>query len=345
VHFFAEPILTAHDHQQFEVFCYSAALVGDEVTARLKAVADHWRDVGYKTDAQIAEMVREDRIDILVDLAGHIGENRLLVFARKPAPVQVTYIGYQNTTGMSAMDYRLTDERSDPSGLTDSFYSEQLVRLPRSFFCYRPPDVAPAITPLPAQETGHVTFGAFNSLAKTTPQAITAWLQVLARVPGSRLLILAPRGGHLERIVRASAGQQDIDPKRIELCDRRPLHEYLQLLQQADIGLDPFPFNGHTTTCDSIWMGVPVVMLEGNTYASRFGGSVLANVGLEHLITRSVRQYVDAAENLAGDLIALAKLRGELRGRMSNSPLLDFPGFTRNVEQAYRQMWRAWCAA
>ncbi|MBI3839170.1 MAG: tetratricopeptide repeat protein [Planctomycetia bacterium] len=343
VNFFIEPMLGAHDHTQFEIFCYSGNPFDDAVTARLKAAADHWRDIRDKPDELVAQMVRDDRIDILVDLTGHIGENRLLVFARKPAPIQVTYIGYQNTTGMTAMDYRLTDERTDPLGLSDPFYTEQLVRLPRSFFCYRPPDEAPPITPLRASAAGYVTFGSFNNFAKVSPPTIAAWLQILAAVPKSRLMVLANCGGYVERHLYELAQQHRIDRERIEICDKRPTAEYFRLLERADIALDPFPFTGHTTTCDSIWMGVPVVMLEGNTYASRFGGSVLANVGLEHLITRCVEQYVEVAVELAADMDNVAQMRAELRPRMAGSALLDFAGFTRNVEHAYRQMWLTWC--
>jgi predicted O-linked N-acetylglucosamine transferase (SPINDLY family) len=342
VNYFVEPILAAHDHDQFEVFCYASVVLADETTSRLKGLADHWRDVCFATDEQLAEKVRNDQIDILVDLSGHMGRTRLLAFARRPAPVQVTYLGYQNTTGMSAMDYRLTDLRADPPGLTDTFYTEKLVRLPRAFFCYQPFD-APAVTPLPALESGYVTFGSFNNFAKVMPEALDAWLKILARVPNSRLLCLAYRGGYLERHLHDLTAERGIDPARIELCDKRFRQDYLMLVQRADIALDPFPFNGHTTTCDAIWMGVPVVMLEGNSYASRFGGSVLANVGLEKLITRSVEDYIDRAVELASDLDGLSRLRSELRATMAASPLLDFKGFTRNLEQAYRQMWIDWC--
>jgi predicted O-linked N-acetylglucosamine transferase (SPINDLY family) len=344
VNYFTEPMIAAHDHGQFEIFCYSDARGADAATARLKAAADHWRDVRLQTDEQLARTVRDDAIDILVDLSGHIARNRLLTFARKPAPVQVTYIGYQNTTGMSAMDYRLTDERADPPGLTDPFYTERLVRLPRSFFCYRPAD-DPPVTELPAHLAGHVTFGSFNNYFKITPQVLDAWMNILVRVPRSRLLVLAYTGGYVEQNLTRLAGKHDIAPGRIEVCNKRPRAEFAQLIARADVALDPFPFNGHTTTCDSLWLGVPVVMLEGNTYASRFGSSALANVGLEELIARTCEQYVELAVELAGDLDRLARLRGELRARMVASPLLDFEGFTRHVEQAYRQMWRTWCAA
>lgn len=341
VNYFSEPILLAHDHDQFEVYCYSDVAAPDEVTARIKASADVWRPVVGLSDEQLAEQIRTDRIDILVDLAGHIGGNRLLTFARKPAPIQVTYIGYQNTTGMTAMDYRLTDERADPPGLTDRYYTEKLVRLPRAFFCYRPPDEAPPITPLPSASSGYVTFGSFNSYRKVTPGVIDAWLQILAGLENSRLLVLAAAGGYVERHLHERARAASIDPARIVLHNRRAMREYLGLIAEADIALDPFPFTGHTTTCDSIWMGVPVVMLEGDTYASRFGGSVLANVGLADLISQDASGYVQRALALANDRERLTHLRSTLRTTMFASPLLDFAGFTRLLEAAYRQMWNA----
>jgi predicted O-linked N-acetylglucosamine transferase (SPINDLY family) len=345
VNFFVEPMLASHDHEQFEIFCYSEVRNDDAVTVRLKALADCWRNVRQMSDDQIAQQVRDDRIDVLVDLAGHIAGNRLLVFARKPAPVQVTYLGYQNTTGMSAMDYRLTDAAADPPGRTDAFYTERLIRLPRSFFCYRPPDASPPITALPALTTGHVTFGSFNNFSKVSQHVLITWLRILHRLARSRLLVLAECAAHVRQQVHDLARTQGIEPSRIEVFDHRPNDQYLRLLQQADIALDPFPFTGHTTTCDSVWMGLPVVMLEGDRYASRFGGSVLANVGLDRLIASSVEQYSDLAVGLASDLERLAQLRSELRPRMSASPLLDFQGFTRNLEHAYRQMWLTWVAS
>lgn len=343
VNFFTEPLITAHNHGEFEIFCYSDARDSDNATRRLQAAADHWRDVRSKSDKQLAELVRADAIDILVDLTGHINGSRLAVFARKPAPVQVTYIGYQNTTGMSAMDYRLTDELADPPGETDKYYTEKLVRLSGAFFCYRPADEVPDVTPLPARQSGRVTFGSFNNFNKVTPPTLRAWLEILARVPDSRLLVLASLGGHVERHIDELARKRGLDPARIELFQKRPRDEYYQLVQQADIALDPFPFNGHTTTCDAVWLGVPVVMLLGRMYAQRFGASVLANVGLGDLVAHSVDEYVELAVGLAGDLDRLAELRSQLRPRMAGSVLMDFQGFARKVEAAYRQMWVAWC--
>jgi predicted O-linked N-acetylglucosamine transferase (SPINDLY family) len=256
--------------------------------------------------------------------------------------VQVTYIGYQNTTGMSAMGYRLTDERADPPGVSDPLYTEKLVRLPRAFFCYDPFET-PDLTPLPALERGYVTFGSFNNYAKVMPEVVDTWLTILSRVPESRLMVLAYSGGYLEKHLKELAAGRGIDPVRVELHDKRWRQDYLKLVQQADIALDAFPFNGHTTTCDAIWMGVPVVMLEGEVYASRFGGSVLGNVGLQNLIARSAEEYIERAVELAGDLERLSALRGELRARMTASPLADYQGFTRNLEREYRRMWTEWC--
>lgn len=344
VNYFVEPILVAHDHGPFEIYCYADGLRADEATGRIRSAVDEWREVYGLSADELAEQVRRDAIDILVDLTGHIGTNRLPVFARKPAPVQVTYIGYQNTTGMSAMDYRITDAHADPPGVTDRFHTEQLVRLPRAFFCYRPPDDAPPVTPLPALRQGHVTFGSFNKFVKVTRPTIEAWLRILARLPEARLLVLAQRGGFVENRLRVTAATKGIDPTRIEVVDRQPHTEYMRLLARADIALDPFPFNGHTTTCDALWMGVPSVTLAGQTYASRFGSSAHVNLALESWIAGTVDEYVEIAVRAADDLESLARLRGELRPRMAVSPLLDFVGFTRHLEDAYRKMWRTWCA-
>jgi protein O-GlcNAc transferase len=343
VNYFVEPILRSHDHEHFEIFCYSDVVHPDTVTAGLESQADHWRATRHQSDEDLACTIRRDQIDILVDLTGHIADNRLLTFARRPAPVQVTYIGYQNTTGMSGMDYRLTDEQADPPGQTDKLHTERLVRLPRSFFCYQPAEDAGPLTPLPAAARGFITFGSFNNFAKVTPRVIEAWWRILERVPRSRLIVLAYRAGYLEEHLKSHASRKGIDPARIDVHDKVPHDQYMRLVSEADIALDPFPFNGHTTTCDAIWQGVPVVMLRGQTYASRFGGSVLANVGLGPLMADSVERYVEIAVAMAGDRNRLEALRRGLRATMQQSALLDFVGFTRNLEEAYRQMWRGWC--
>jgi predicted O-linked N-acetylglucosamine transferase (SPINDLY family) len=342
VSFFSEPLIASHDRSIVEVFLYSDNRRNDEVTERFRAAADTWRDVRYLSDEELAQQVRDDQIDILVDLTGHIALNRLLTFARRPAPVQVTYIGYQNTTGMRAMDYRLTDARVDPPG-TDRYYSEKLCRLPRTYFVYRPAPESPELNALPALQNGFVTFGSFNNFTKVTPRVIDAWFEILRQVDHSRLLVLANRGGYIERHFARQAAAAGIDPGRIELFNRMPRKKYFELMQRADIALDPFPFNGHTTTCDQTWLGLPTVMLQGDTYVTRYASGVLAPVGLDANITRSEHEYIARAVALAGDVAGLAQLRQELRPRMADSVLLDFAQFARDVEAAYRQMWETWC--
>ncbi len=345
VSFFSEPMITAHDHRLFEVFCYADVHRADAVTQRFRTAADQWRDITNLSDQQAAELMRKDQIDILVDLAGHIGNNRLLTFARKPAPVQVTYLGYQNTTGMSAMDYRLTDKHDDQPGLTEAYYTERLVRLPRSFFCFLPPQPSPEVNDLPALANGHVTFASLNHIHKLTHEAFETWAKILLAVPQSRLIVLAYSPGQLERNLRDLMARAGVDPGRVAVVNKRPRYEYLELHGQIDIALDTFPFNGHTTVCDALWMGVPSIMLEGSSYASRFGGSTHLNLGLEDLIAHWPEQYAEIAVALAGDLPRLSALRRGLRARMQDSPLVDAAGFTRNLESAYRRMWSEWCQA
>lgn len=345
VNAFFEPILAAHDHAECEVFCYANSTIRDETTTRLQGLADHWRDITGVDDPAASELVRRDQIDILVDLAGHIAGNRLPIFARKPAPVQVTYLGYQNTTGMAAMDYRLTDEYSDPSGVTDAYYTEKLVRLPRTFFVYQPSAAAPPVGALPAVGNGYVTFGSFNHFAKVTPHVLDAWARLLAKVPGARLIILSHGSPWLSQHISDVFAEQGVDPSRVELAQRRPYKQYLELISQVDISLDTFPFNGHTTTFDCLWQGVPVVALAGDSYVSRFGSSGLITLGLERLVAGSVEQYLDIAARLAADNEDLRQLRMSMRDRMQSSPIMDFVGFTRDLEAAYRAMWQSWCQA
>lgn len=346
VNFFSEPILASHDHQQFEVFCYSDVKMPDETTERLRGYADQWRECHALNDEQLSQQIRRDDIDILVDLTGHIsGGKRLMVFARKPAPIQVTYIGYQNTTGMQAMDYRLTDDYADPPGVTDALHTERLVRLPQTFFCYLPSSDAPPVAASPAKANGYITFGSVNNFTKVTPPVLDAWGAILNHVPGARLVILADMVDSLRQYIARTLTRHGVDIAQIELVNRTPRDGYLRLINRLDIALDPFPFNGHTTTCDCLWQGVPVVTLSGATYVSRFGGSGLATLGLRDWIASSCDEYVDLAVAHAQDVDALAALRATLRPRMAASPLLDFQSFTRNLEQAYRRMWTDWCQA
>jgi protein O-GlcNAc transferase len=299
------------------------------------------------SDEALAERIRHDGIDILVDLVGHTAMNRLLVFARRPAPIQVTWLGYPNTTGLTAIDYRLVDAVTDPEGEADALASETLVRLPGGFLCYGGHGGAPAPGPAPCLATGTVTFGSFNSPPKLSAATLDAWAQVLARLPESRLLLkgkpfadAATRALYLGRLA-----ERGVAPERVELAAWLPDQAHLALYDRIDIALDPFPYNGTTTTCQALWMGVPVVALRGDRHASRVGASLLTQIGLTDLIADSVEAYVETAIALAGDPARLADLRHSLRPRMAASPLCDATGFARKIEQAYRTMWQRWCEA
>jgi predicted O-linked N-acetylglucosamine transferase (SPINDLY family) len=346
VAWFIEPVLAHHDRERFEIFCYANLFQEDAVTERLKAHADHWRKIYGLPDELAAQQIRADQIDILVDLNGHTAENRLLVFARKPAPVQVTWLGYPNTTGLSAMDYRLTDGFADPVGMTEPFHSETLIRLPECFSCYQPPRDAPAVSELPAKEKGYITFGSFNKLTKVTPEVMATWARILQAVPGSRLALQSAGLGEdaMQQMVREAFAGLGITPERLELHGHdRSQKTHLERYRNIDIGLDPFPYNGTTTTCDALWMGVPVVTLAGKVHAGRVGVSQMSNLGLTELIGQTPEEYVAIATRLATDRERLGALRKELRSRMTASPLMDAPRFTTNLEQAYRGMWKDWC--
>ena len=345
VAFFVEPLLEALDREAVEAICYADLPQHDTVTQRLKGLADRWRDIHGLPDDTIADQVREDGIDILVDLAGHTPANRLRVFSRKPAPVQVSYLGYPNTTGLKTMDYRLTDAIADPEG-EDRWHVEQLVRLPGSFLCYRPPADAPDVTPLPALASGGVTFGSFNNLAKIGPEVVELWAQLVASVPGSRLLVKNPSltdAATRERYFAAFTGH-GLAREQVELIGHTPTQiEHLALYGRIDIALDTFPYNGTTTTCEALWMGVPVVSLAGSRHAGRVGASLLRTVGHDEWVTTSKEAYIATAVGLATDRDALRVIRTELRNEMTSSALCDARGFARNMEAAFRDMWRHWC--
>jgi predicted O-linked N-acetylglucosamine transferase (SPINDLY family) len=271
-----------------------------------------------------------------------MARNRLLVFARKPAPVQVTFAGYPGTTGLSAIDYRLTDPYLDPPGLNDRHYSEESIRLCDTFWCYDPLASEPAVNPLPALGKGHITFGCLNNFCKINASVLKLWAQVLKAIDHSQIMIRTAEGTHRQRTL-GLLEQEGITPDRVTFVASQPRPQYLELYHRIDIGLDTFPYNGHTTSLDSFWMGVPVITLVGQTVVGRAGLSQLTNLGLPELIGQTPEQYVGLAAELAGDWPRLAELRATLRARMQKSPLMDAPRFARNVEAAYRAMWRRWC--
>jgi protein O-GlcNAc transferase len=343
VSYFFEPVLAARDAAAFEVFCYSEAPVADAVTQRLRAQADHWRDIAGMSDERAAAVIRADGIDILVDLAGHTARNRLPVFARKPAPVQATWLGYPNTTGLAAIDFRITEAVSDPPGRTEAWHSEELFRLPGPFSCYAPPAESPPVEPLPALATGAVTFGCFNNLAKLTPAAIELWARILRETGDSRLFLKSRGLADLETAarLRQDFARHGIGAARLDLSGAElSVARHLALYGSVDLALDTFPYNGTTTTCEALWMGVPVVTLAGATHVSRVGASLLTHLGAADWIAGTPDEYLARCRELAADLPRLALLRAGLRERMRASPLCDAAGFTRSFEGALRAMWR-----
>ena len=345
---FFEPLIRAHDHSEVEVFCYANVRRPDATTARLQQMVNHWRSILHMADESAAARIRADEIDILVDLAGHTRDNRLGIFARKPAPVQVTWLGYPNTTGLAAIDYRITDAVADPEGEADRLHSERLFRLPRLFLCYGAPPEAGPVTVLPARAAGFVTFGSFNNVSKVQPKTAKLWSRILHAVPGSRLVL---KSQHLrDRTVRERYtelfGAEGITAARLDLLPWVAAPgDHIGLYGSIDIALDPLSYNGTTTTCEALWMGVPVVTLRGDRHASRVGASILNALGRNELIAGDEESYLACACSLAQDLDRLEALRAELRVRMQASPICDAAEFAREMEHAYRTMWRHWCEA
>ena len=344
VSFFFEPLITHHNRQEVEVFCYSEVGNPDKVTHTIKGLSDHWVDISTIPDDTAAKKIYNDNIDILVDLSGHTGHNRLSIFARRPAPVQVSWLGYPNTTGMGCMDYRLTDNAADPD--CDEFYSEKLLRLPTGFLCFKPPDNAPQVAPLPALQSNIVTFGSFNNFSKINDQVMKCWSSILANVPDSRLLLkcrqLADKQTREQCLEKFT--QLGIAAERILTLPRtKTLSDHLNCYNQVDIGLDTFPYNGTTTTCEALWMGVPVVVSDGDRHAGRVGKSIMKMFNAPELICTSETDYINKSISLATNLEELKAMRHSLRQKMQQSTLCDAVNFTINIEKAYRAIWHAWC--
>jgi len=336
------PLLREHDHRQMEIFCYANVLQPDARTDQLRGYADVWRNLVGLSDSQAADLIRQDRIDVLVDLALHTADNRLVIFAYKPAPVQVTYLGYCGSTGIDAMDYRLSDPYLDPPASDVSIYSERTFRLPATYWCYGVTGPTPEPLPPPVAAAGYVAFGCLNNPPKVSFAALDLWAEILRAAPRSRLIVHCCPGTRLDALRERFAGK-GVSPDRLEFPCRQPWPQYVETYGRIDIALDPFPWGGGITTCDALWMGVPVVSLVGRTAVGRGGASILSNVGVPELIARTPDQYGQIATDLANDLPRLTELRRTLRPRIQASPLMDAPRFARNVEAAYRQMWRTWC--
>lgn len=337
---FMTPLLAHHDRTRFEIHAYSSVVRPDATTARLAACVEIWHDVHALDDAALATKIRADGVDILVDLTMHMADGRPLLFARKPAPVQVAWLAYPGTTGIEAIDWRLTDPHIDPPA-HDGHYSERSWRLPDTFWCYDPLASGPEVNALPALSAGHVTLGSLNNPCKLTDTTLRLWARVFHRLPSAQLLLMAAEGDARRRIAQR-LGDAGIDPARVRFVPFRPRADYLHSYHEIDLGLDTLPYNGHTTTLDALWMGVPVVTRIGATSVGRAGLSQLANLGLSALAANSDDAFVERIVDLANDLPRLADLRVGLRARMEASPLMHGARFARGIEVAYEGMWQAW---
>jgi len=341
---FIEPVLMHHNTRHFSIYCYSNTQRPDETTERLKGYHVTWRNIyGQQADTVVSAM-RADGIDILVELSGHTAGNRLDICALKPARIMVSWLGYPHSSGLSQIDYFLTDAACDPPGMTEHLYREQLWRLPGSFCCYLPPVSFPAVAPAPCHSAGVMTFGCFNNFSKVTESMIAVWAEILRRVAGSRLCLksLALGGAALQTSIRKKFISAGITADRLLFQDyTESQFQHMALYGKVDIALDTYPYHGTTTTCEALWMGVPVVTRAGTCHAARVGVSLLSSLGLADLVATSQEEYVDKAVQLAHDRQRREHLREHLRLLIAQSPLMDAPGLTRDVENAYRGMIRA----
>ncbi|MDO8653798.1 MAG: tetratricopeptide repeat protein [Undibacterium sp.] len=341
---FIEPVLINHDKTAFEVFCYYNHALTDDVTERFQAHVDHWLDCSGLNDDQLADRIRSDGIDLLIDLSGHTAGNRLLTFARKPAPVQLTYLGYPGSSGLTAMDYRITDSYADVQD-SSQYYSENLLRLPDSLWCYHPAADMPEVSSLPALKNGFLTFGSFNNTNKVDQDSIDLWALLLLSIPKSRLLMVTvPEGARRQWLVQQFA-TLGIGEDRLDFQGSLPAHDFHQMFHRVDLTLDPMNVNGATTTCESLWMGVPVMTLAGNRFLSRAGFSILSACAMEEFAASSPELFIQIAQKLAADIPQLAQLRAGIRAQLAASALMDQARFTHNFEIALRGAWKKWCSS
>ena len=345
VSYFIEPILAHHNLEIFEVYAYSDTISPDKTTERLKTHVCVWRDICRLDDSSVEELIRRDEIDILVDLAGHTARNRMLVFARKPAPIQISWIGYPGTTGLSAIDYRFTDVKADPLETVNEDAPERLQYLPDTFLCYRPPEDSPQIQMLPAIQNSYITYGSFNNYTKIIPEMIALWSMILKSAPQSRMILKAAHfaDASISCKVLNVFEKFGVSNQRVSLLAWLPATmKHLEIYNQVDVALDTFPYNGTTTTCEALWMGVPVITMVGDRHASRVGASLMETVGLPSFIVKTPDDYVRKAVEIGQDIRLLKEIRCNLRQQITQSPLRDEKRMTGNVEDCYRQIWREW---
>jgi protein O-GlcNAc transferase len=338
---FIESLFEHHDRDRFTVTAYANQARFDDTSDRLKKKADRFRPILGLSDLAAAELIRKDDIDILVDLSGHTAGNRLELFARKPAPVQMTLFGYPNTTGIASVDYRITDAVSDPPGTTEHLCTEKLLRLESLAWCYRPPTNAPTVTPLPAAKSGVLTLGCLNNPAKISEACLNTWAQLLASIPNARLVLLAGQSAVGAQRLQSRFLDAGVERDRLELVFRLPPAEYFEAHQLIDMMLDPFPYNGGVTTCDALWMGVPVLTLAGASYVSRQGASIMTHVGLSEFVADSPENLIALAGMWAANKDWLADIRKGLRDQIAKSPVADPKQYIAALQNGYRQAWAA----
>ncbi len=346
VSYFIAPILEHHDKSNFEIYAYYNHDITDSTTEYFIDVCDQWRNIAGFSDQAVVRQIKKDEIDILIDLNGYTGNNRLGVLASKPAPIQCEWLGYPNTTGLNSMDYWICDETVNPPGLTDKFYSESLLRLPDCFICFKKPDYAPQPVAAPSVKNSYITFGSFNNYAKVSKKMLQLWANILDAVPDSRLMLKS-----------AGLGNQTQKQLLVDFFKSRGIHEkrlrlegyessrvkHIELYSKMDIALDTFPYNGTTTTCEAMWMGVPTITLTGNSHRSRVGKSLLECVGLGEFVAGSTDEYIKIATDMAKDVQRLSEYRSCLREMIKQSALTDGAKFTTSLESAYRSIWEKWC--
>lgn len=338
VSYFIEPILANHNLNKFNIFCYSDVVNPDPVTLRLKNYPITWRDIHRHNDSDVFKLIQSDKIDILIDLAGHAANKRIRVFHKGAAPIQVNYCGYPDTTGLAKVNYRITDNIADPHD-ADQYYTEKLVRMQNSFLCYRPSKKTPDISITPAIKNGFITFGSFNHLSKLSEETIELWSKLILEISNSHILLKAKQFSDkaVKDIIIQKFKNHGVERNRIRLIGHVSNHnEHLACYNEIDIALDPFPYNGTTTTCEALWMGVPVVTLYGSNHAGRVGGSFLTNIGLKSLVTKNSSTYIKTVKFLSEDFTRLNNLRSGLRQAMISSPICKAKEFTEELENHYK---------
>lgn len=339
---FIEPFLAALDHKNLEVFAYSSVLRPDQETEKVKKLVDHFIDIRGMTDMQASGQIRKDEIDVLVDLAGHTAGHRLVLFGLKPAPIQIAQFGYPDTTGLEAMDYRITDTFADPVGKTESIHTEKLVRLDGLAWCYQPFEQAPDV-PKRTPKAGGIIFGSLNNMAKHNPKVLNLWARLLGAIPGSKLRLLSGPGQESVKLIRQAMQQGGVNPDRVEFLQRMEKKDYFAAQADIDIALDPFPYNGGVTTCDALWMGTPVLTIAGESYVSRQGVAILSALDLQDWIAKTPEEFIEKAKKFSAEPARLSLLRGKLRDTLKKSSICDWKGYASKWEKAVRELWKTWC--